>query len=666
MSVTADESWGREILTLPEGRFFNLMRNYLGEVRTPFDKHKLIRELAAFLRRPSHQERLIALLGGRERLVITAVLMLGEPTLEGLRALLEDDMSLFSLEDILTNLEERLVLFRSGRTETPVIAVTPLLRERLEAEVFDPSLLFPSLDAASPRSPAAPWIGDTLLLSTLAYLIAEGSPLRKDGTPKKQALQQLRRLLPAAGESVGVIFSTLAQALVTNGLLDRESLAPRLAAWEVAAAKSPVERLLQLLSAVGGTAWAADPSLLGAFLGSLRRAGPVAYREATLVRLLRLVHLRAGWEAGFGRQDALQLLEGLRVLGFLLAAGEGLAIHPAVDLEAARGGGSAVVQPNYEITLTRDVDLGRGLPVGLACELRRYDAAAVFELTRPSFQRYLDMGGSAETLTRALADLGSRELPQNVTFSLKTWERDYRRLALYEGIVLVADDEHRYLLDNSPTLGPYIRRRLGAGVYLLDPAEREEWTMALARSGVEHVPEIVGAGPPAEAVVPEPAFGPPSLPAPLRLEGVLLSRPRPIHTATGDEIRRDLKERLERLDLRSDDQTEIQARIDKGLIIIPRQIRPLRTPGDKSEARGLDYLGKIRVVERALREQAMLEIIQRGASGEPSRMTVVPGQLEKGSGGLLLTGTAMPDRKPVRIAVARISLVRRISRSLLD
>ena len=40
------------LLTLPDDAFFELIRNYLGPVKTPFNKHTLIARLVSFLRKP--------------------------------------------------------------------------------------------------------------------------------------------------------------------------------------------------------------------------------------------------------------------------------------------------------------------------------------------------------------------------------------------------------------------------------------------------------------------------------------------------------------------------------------------------------------------------------------------------------------------------------------
>ena len=56
------EGWQRSVLTLPDAVFFDLMRNYLGDISTPFNKHALIERLVRFLKRKEIRSRIVALL----------------------------------------------------------------------------------------------------------------------------------------------------------------------------------------------------------------------------------------------------------------------------------------------------------------------------------------------------------------------------------------------------------------------------------------------------------------------------------------------------------------------------------------------------------------------------------------------------------------------------
>ena len=43
--------WQEAIASLPDKQFFNTMRLYLGEIKTPYNKQRLTEQLASFIRR---------------------------------------------------------------------------------------------------------------------------------------------------------------------------------------------------------------------------------------------------------------------------------------------------------------------------------------------------------------------------------------------------------------------------------------------------------------------------------------------------------------------------------------------------------------------------------------------------------------------------------------
>ena len=52
-SMAADiAAWEQSISSLSDSRFFDIMRLYLGEIETPYNKQRLIEQLAGFIKNP--------------------------------------------------------------------------------------------------------------------------------------------------------------------------------------------------------------------------------------------------------------------------------------------------------------------------------------------------------------------------------------------------------------------------------------------------------------------------------------------------------------------------------------------------------------------------------------------------------------------------------------
>jgi len=106
-------------------------------------------------------------------------------------------------------------------------------------------------------------------------------------------------------------------------------------------------------------------------------------------------------------------------------------------------------------------------------------------------------------------------------------------------------------------------------------------------------------------------------------------------------------------------------RIERRLILTPRQLEIAEVKPERMEATGLDYLGKVRIVERALRSQGdRLEILYRLPGEEPSRVLVRPVRLEKAEKGLILEAEDLGSGGPIRIPLGAASSVRRMRASL--
>ena len=59
MHVKKVLAWRENLALMPDSHFFELIRMYLGEVKTPYNKHKLIEELSSFLRKAENQQNLV-------------------------------------------------------------------------------------------------------------------------------------------------------------------------------------------------------------------------------------------------------------------------------------------------------------------------------------------------------------------------------------------------------------------------------------------------------------------------------------------------------------------------------------------------------------------------------------------------------------------------------
>ncbi len=696
--------WRKTLLTLPDTSFFELVRNYLGEVQTPFNKQSLLDRLQAFLKRPATREAMVASIEEEDARFLSAVQFLDGPIREQLLSFLGTEYTRLEIQNRLLNLQDRLLVFPD--TESDRLYINPLLEPALSGRIIGPSVLFPRTPVE--REPEGePWLTDTLLAAVFSLLMEQPLSFRADGRLKKRDANRLAESAPLLLEDDGRPLELVRHALSTLGLVEDDGTDMKVIVdhWRDFARLSTPGRLATTWAAAAGIG--ADAGcVLQTTLASVEPG--YALRDSHLLQLMEVgaIECEAGGARGAagvtgmagatGPADssAGSVLEALCDLGVFFDAGDNRYAPRAAARSSPASEGAepddtchadrsadaspaGVITPSYQLTITPTAGLGQALPAVAAAELVRYDRYCEYEIRRDAVVRAFRAGFRGTEITAALEELHHAPLPQNVAFSISTWGDEYERVELLDGVVLLVDESHAPMLEHSPHLAPYLRRRLGPGAFLLSRAEEQEWRQALGDAGVGAVPEVKTVGAAETPEPPPPRFQDPRrMPPPAGAGGAAgasasgadsaapgvapaaLAGAREAHqqallaaadaAALGDEQRR-----------------EVRRRIERRLIVVPEQITRAVVPRDVPEARGLDYVGKVRLIEQALsRGTDYLEIVERGSGGGPQRLFLRPTRLDKRSTNLLLYGETVGEEREVSVRVDKIGLVRLVRGTL--
>jgi hypothetical protein len=709
-AVTHESRWKSAFLTLPDAAFFDILRNYLGEFKTPYNKHSLLENLRRFLLRAETRERIVSLVDEPDAQLLTAVEILDAPGHEQLYRLFEGEMSYLALHHRLLNLQDRLLVYTDKSSGAERIFLTPFLEDDLRARVIDPGLLL-SREICPGLTAPAPWPGDALLSAFFSCVLEDGDMLRAGGTLKKKAETVLRKKIPVlfergptpcgSREESGPAEASpsrailLLRALQTLKLLRlKEKIEPDPGAWREFAAMEPFFRLCMIVCAATEKdflhTWE-EAEWLAAFLSYPEKG--TAYTPRSLLRLRRLLRD----SGGSGGEKA--WLDNLLDFGlFVPVKTGGLAINPLLpaELPPDKTGKQKrpprdphlIVQPNFDVSARPHLPLAEGIVLAAAARLVRCDVYAQYELSKTSFARALGLGLEAKTILDSLAGLCGESLPQNVVFSIGAWEKEYASISLTEGIVLQMEEDRRHLLEHHKGFSRLVRLKPALGVYVIARSDLAACLTILAGAGVEISPRLRRAEelPPGEPSFPAPPFdeAPAGLvfprafrPAALSFPLVKRGGPRPGEetgqpSKTGSRrrlsrsaLQEELLAHLAKAKLPEDRRGEIRERIKNRLIIFPEQIRLELARSEKTEANGLDYVGKTLVIEQALANRSdYLETLVRENDGSPARVLLRPGALRKSGSGLILEGVSLPGGETLEIPVKKISLVRRIRGSL--
>ncbi len=659
------EAWHRLLLTLPDDRFFDIMRNYLGKIKTPFHKPELISRLTSFFLREETQQRVLDSLSTADIRVLTAVDFLGAPEPRQLFTLLAETEDAFSLHHRLLNLEYRLLIFTDTAGPVPVVRCNPLLEKQLKREAVDLACLFSSVPLEHTETGISgetpPWLQESLITAFLSYMGDRPECLRADGSVKKRRDRELRELFPflfdttRAGKKFDILLSSCAAA----GLIEIDTTAVHVL-WENCTAfyeVSRIDRLCYLWAAAAPRRPGRDPQRAAMLKKLMYTVPPGAlFTETSIRRLIDAVLIKeGGQENGYS-----SFFELCTALGIFIDTGQGFCRTSRlfVPEETEQSENTYIIQQNMHITVKPEIPFQTALTIARLAEIRKYDIYSEYEITKASFNRFTRTGGEADAGGPPF--FPPEALPKNVSILLREWEDEYNKVGLYEGIVLTVHESLRHLVEHNPAVQQYTRAVLAPGVYLFTGDDYPKWSEALARAGIEHIPAPggttkSGSGKERACLLQLPA-----------VEKNLQTFP-----AAGTEERKhfgendpreELYEHLNGMKVSKEVYEELKARIEKGFILFPEQLcaetRPERKP---VEAKGIDFIGKIRLIEQAIASgKDVLELIERTASGEPYRCIVMPVKIDKSGETLILQGKELPRGEMVKIEVRKLSLVRKL------
>lgn len=662
--------WKRHLLTSPDDAFFDLMRNYLGDIKTPFSKHFLIDKLTALLRKNETLDRIVGLMDVRDAELVSVIHLLNEPTIERLFTVLKKDAKLFELHHHLLNLEERLIIFRDQNSGK--IKINPLLEKVLEDKVIHSAYVFTFDTRYDPQesSTAPPWLNETLLISVLSFILANPMMLKADGSFKKKILTDIKRRFPGMSGSNAVEsrFRLVLGTLVTLELIeiDDRGVRPSFNRW-ISFSELPLDDRRSYLWAAAWKYTCAQSPLRLAESAAIAKAlskilpADVALSVEAMKRMILLVSDRVDSE-----DEIDGFISVLVELNVLETHGNTFIARNPVAEPQGKPENALIVQPNFELSLEPGADLEDSIIVGIAADIQKCDVVSRFELNKLSFCRALSLGLGANDIAERLQKLCGRPLAQNVTFAFSSWEKQYRSIRLIEGCILRVDEDRRHLVEHSKLLQPFIEETIGTGIYLLSTVDIAGISKALRESGIDPVPEL-------ESRIDSASSGDCGSSFERIHTGQIVTVPdftksisHPVsEIPSGGDLRKEFEEYVRRADLPPAGKEFLMGRIEKKLILTTRQLKIVRSSREKIEAKGFDYLGKVRLIQQALKgEWDLLEILIRKSDGTPQKLIVKPLELHDRGGDLELVCNEIPGEKKRTVKVKRIGFLRKMKSAL--
>ena len=689
-------AWRESLVILNDTHFFELLRMYLGEIKTPYNKQKLIEELSAFLRKDENANMIVRLLSENDILILSAIKILNMPTQEKLSQFFSTDFSFAELYERLLNLEERLLIYRKTEQKQIRFALNPLLAAKIEP-MLSASVLMPAGNFTGNRN--ALYEPTSIFFASVFSLFFHCKDLCKgDGTLKKKGENIIASVFPFAAQADGkeyfqLIFEGLKnlQLLVQSGA----DFVPNMERWKQFAALDDITRCCYLCAASCGRFTNEMLQKYAQLVFSICSSVPEGgFSYPVLMRLALLQNEKAPEAFPLKKGRLASLLQDIKPVKTISQDDKTTSIENSVALNVElssvvkqiikmkllieEGGvfvksdflssslyshehavaenaheplkGRLSLNPDFSAALIPGADLTEMLPLMQILSIRRFDTVPVFEISRQSCSNAFDCNISVAQIKQILQSSVSYEISQSVEFSLEEWEHAYNSVKLYKGYVLKVDKEKRAVIENSSQLKTYLMAVLAEGVYLFNFADDEEAYEILKKSGFEYIGAVK-----TEKTVrhPLPFSG-------LRSgENLIITEPEKeaLPKKDRDNLLNSFYAELENKHLPEEQADGLRSRIRRKIIVNANQLRGESVRFERIEASGMDFLGKVHVIDHAISTGSMIEI---SFDDENERIVGTPVGIEKSEGDALLKLCVEPEKTIRVVSVSHAGFVKRI------
>lgn len=689
--------WQEAICSMPDKQFFSTMRLYLGEIKTPYNKQRLTEQLASFLKNQKVTENLLSLLDANDIKLLTAISLIPDASQETLIDFFSGTFTMTEVYSELINLEERLIIFKTPASmgQKEKIKINPLLAEALRPYLSS-QILFPKHEIAFYNIEDLFTISPDFLAAYFSYIRLNGIGCKADGTIKKNDKTKLSEIFNGKEELIQLITNALVNLSILkegerNLHLDKANLrsfagleAEKQYALLCAASVSRFSRdglrkeaqlLLDCLASIPQAGFTRNEILQLAFLlGTRTLEGNAAAKKSRFSMILEAAREREKEAGAEGAQNA-DLID--RMIGSAIEMGllrnlgkdeDGKEIFTS-GMEAG-GFATGTGQPKvlnidsiFSVTIMPGLPLRELLSVTSFMCIKKSAIASEYEVTRQSVSSAFDEGKNPEDLFAQIESYLPYDIPQSLKVNINEWHNSYASAKLYRGFVLKVDESNISLVENNPLIKGKIAEKLVQGIYLLNiplDAPDADINHFIASSGLEFLGQVK-----------EPEREESGFTFPLIQKGRVMNlaglengecKLARLDLQKGESFIAQLCQSLKTKDLDKIQRESLEHRIKNRMIVSEAQLTAAAVRTEILEADGIDFSGKVHLLETAVKESDLTELQLPNADGSTGFFQIlgIPLSISKQPGEAVLRFQIQPTNEIETLLVSRISHVRRL------
>lgn len=675
------ENWQESILALPDKIFFNTMRLYLGEIKTPYNKQRLVSQLASFIKNEKNTNAILTLLDETDVKVLTAISKISNVTQEILVDFFKESFSSTEIFSEIINLQERLIIFTKENSGKNLLFINPFLKEALKP-YLNLSLLLPVSQVQNFSQKDNFILSPNFLASFISFVRMYGISCKADGNLKKNDIQRLETVFPQKQKCIQL----LVNAFINLSLLKENEkgfelddlriqtfaeflpelqyallTAASVSRFSIEGLRKESQLLLDVISSIPETGFSRDSILKMTFLiGSYTKEGDAFTKKSRFLRMLEDAKKDESFDVSQNANLLDRMIDSAIEFGLLISLGtnsENQEIYiksqtnqfsEDKDLKVLN------IDATFFVTIMPGLSLKKLLPLTNFLLIKKCEVVTEFEITKKSVSISFDKMWIPEKIFSEMEKFSYYELPKNLKINILEWYTSYSSAMLYHGYILKVQDKNLTFVENNPIIKKYLKEKLAAGIYLLNIPYDKDVSNFIKESGIDFLGKVKESNSFSEHIIfPNLTSG--------RKSDLLAQNSDEKFEKTSLEkaknLQKNLKLALENKDIDKNLKVSLEHRISSRMILSLEQLEIANIRTEIIEADGMDFAGKIHLIEAAIKDKEILEI---EISQQNSTIVGIPQILSKQIGEAVLRFQVEPSKEIITILVSKISHLKRL------
>ena len=631
--------WRETMATLNDERFFEIMRVYIGEIQTPYNKDNLIEQISSILRKEQNKKRIISYLSDFDIKILSVIFSVKEPTKDKITDFFKNEYPLSEIYSALLNLTERLIIYsyKNGFMEN-IISINPLLEDTLRPfaniKILLPSPCYAEHNFDSPFS-----LSPQFIAAFISYIYENPEMCKNNSQLKKKDLERLELIFPGKQKILEQLLNAFINLKLVRSsdkglfiddnrflIFSKNKELQQYAFFATAAStrlgreglRSQSQLLLDIASSVPAEGLTRSSLSRLAFLISNKTEDTESSPAKSRFSRILEAHNKNSKKIEYSGQLIDSIIDNAILFGIFAENGKtengepiltpgSIIVNSPMNLNSEQKKGIVNINAGTNIAILPGLSLEEQLPLVQFMNIKNCSTITEYEITRKSISRAFDKNISKESILEQLAKYNSYSIPQNLEMIIDEWQNSYSSAILYKGFVLKVNEKSERVVEKNPKIQPFIHLKLAPGVFLLNIPFDQDESEFIKSSGIEFMGNVK-----------TPVSNSEAINYPLIRNGtnywmgdfsknndVILSSD---DVSSADDFKKTLFDKLKSMELTKQQYEGLSTRISRNVILTEEQLKPETVRMEILEAEGMNYAGKIHLLENAINSGDLIEI----------------------------------------------------------